>query len=196
MEAALLADALGDPLYQTYFAGWFRTEELGDLIYLVEPAAPEAATLGRFSPLEASEKERRKIERALGRTQRKGRLIGVTVDDLGQWDTWVSAPLGAGAGKEAPRVGPFEPPSYTLDLALADRASELTGRAKVELLATRATPASSAFTSIPTSPSAAPVARAAKSCSSPRPATTCWSSWRSRRLTARASRSNWSTPAG
>ena len=137
VEAALLADALGDPLYQTYFAGWFRTEELGDLIYLVEPAAPEAATLGRFSPLEASEKERRKIERALGRTQRKGRLIGVTVDDLGQWDTWVSAPLGAGAGKEAPRVGPFEPLSYTLDLALADRASELTGRAKVELLATR-----------------------------------------------------------
>ncbi len=136
VEEALLADALGDPLYQTYFAGWFASEELGELLYLVDPPSPEAVTLGHFSPLEATEKERRKLERAINRTQRKGRLIGLTVDDLGQWDTWLSAPLGGGVG-DRPWLGPFEPASYTLDLSLAERTLDLTGRAAIELVAVR-----------------------------------------------------------
>ncbi len=103
VEAALLRLAWEDPTYAAYFAGWFHNEELEDFYYLVEPDSDEQITLGRFEPIEATDKERRKIERQLGKAQKKGRLIGLEVDHLGQWDTWVSLALGEGAA-EAPAV--------------------------------------------------------------------------------------------
>jgi hypothetical protein len=134
VESAMLADALGDPLYHTYFAGWFRTAELGDLLYLVEPWAAEPVTLGQFVALDATERERRQIARGLHRSQRKGRLIGLTVDDLGQWDTWLSAPLGSDPGARS-RPAPFEPRHYQIDLRLEGRDLDLAGRARIELTA-------------------------------------------------------------
>ena len=60
IEGAMLADALEDPLYEGYFAGWFQGAELGTFLYVVEPSAPEQVTLGQFVQLEASEREKTK----------------------------------------------------------------------------------------------------------------------------------------
>lgn len=133
VDAAVLRDTAGDAAYQGFFAAWFHGSELGDFLYLVEPDSQEQVTLGRFVPLEATEKEKRKIARQLHRAQRRGRLIGLEVDDLGQWDTWLSASLRNREDKAVPGVATFEPAKYTLDVALAERDLRLTGRARLDL---------------------------------------------------------------
>src|SRR4051812_48695993 len=112
-ERGILLDALGDPAAAGYFAALFRGSELGDFLYMVEPDGQEQVSLGRFVPLDATEKEKRKIARQLAREQRKGRLLGVELDDLGQWDTWLSAPLRSAQGKPSPGAPTFEPKKYT-----------------------------------------------------------------------------------
>ncbi|HWN45516.1 MAG TPA: hypothetical protein VNW71_25045, partial [Thermoanaerobaculia bacterium] len=47
VERSLLADALGDPGAEGYFAALFRGAEPGDFVYLVDPASREQVTLGR-----------------------------------------------------------------------------------------------------------------------------------------------------
>ncbi|NIR42433.1 MAG: hypothetical protein GWN99_00895, partial [Gemmatimonadetes bacterium] len=49
VDTAILRDAAGDPVYQGYFAGWFRGEELGEFLYLFEPDSREQVTLGQFT---------------------------------------------------------------------------------------------------------------------------------------------------
>lgn len=135
VESAVLKDTVGDTAYQGFFAAWFRGSELGDFLYLVEPDAEEQVTLGGFKPLEATEKEKRKASRELDRAQRRGRLIGVELDDLllGQWDTWFSASLRGREGKASPGLATFEPEKYTLDMTLAEGDLKLTGRARLDL---------------------------------------------------------------
>ncbi|MES1211300.1 MAG: hypothetical protein ABUL63_03090, partial [Acidobacteriota bacterium] len=77
VERALLLDAAGDPLYQGYFAGWFRGKELGEIHYVVDPSKEEQVTLGQFVPLDVTDKEKRKILKGIARQQRSGRLLGV-----------------------------------------------------------------------------------------------------------------------
>ncbi len=135
VESAIFQDALGDPLVEGYFAGWFRGEELEEMLYLVDPNAPEQVTLGRFTTLDASNKEQRKLSRALHRQQRKGRLIGVSVADFGLWDTWLSASHRDQDGSARPGAQAFEPRHYELDLALTEPRFELEGRARLHLRA-------------------------------------------------------------
>ncbi len=127
IETAILRDALGDPIYQGFFAGWFRGETLGEFLYLFEPDAQEQVSLGQFKTIEASDREKRKLTRQLHRQQRKGRLIGLDLEDLGQWDTWLSAPL-ISDGKSA-----FEPNHYQLEATLSGPRLELHGRARIHL---------------------------------------------------------------
>jgi hypothetical protein len=77
VETGILGDALGDPAWQGYFAAWLRGGELGDVLYLIEPDSHEQVTLGHFVPLEATEKDKRKLLRTIQREQRKGRLVGL-----------------------------------------------------------------------------------------------------------------------
>jgi tetratricopeptide (TPR) repeat protein len=133
VEQGILLDALRDPAASGYFAAWFRGGERGDFLYLVEPDSQEQVTLGRFVPLEATEKEKRKILRRIQREQRKGRLIGIDMEDLGQWDTWISASLRNGEGKASPGAPTFEPKMYTLEVELADRDLRLSGKARIDL---------------------------------------------------------------
>lgn len=135
VESAVLRNVVGDVAYQGFFAAWFRGGELGDFLYLVEPDAEEQVTIGGFKPLELTEKEKRKASRELDRTQRRGRLIGVDLDDLllGQWDTWLSASLRGREGKVTPGQATFEPEKYTLDVTLAEGDLKLTGRARLDL---------------------------------------------------------------
>ena len=120
-------------LYQGFFAAWLRGGEQGDFLYVVDPEAQEQVTLGRFVPIEATEKEKRKILRQISREQRKGRLIGIELDDLGQWDTWLSASLRDKGGKSIPGTASFEPEKYTIELSVAERDLKLQGRARLDL---------------------------------------------------------------
>lgn len=132
VERSLLADALRDPSAEGYFAALFRGAELGDFVYLVDPASREQVTLGRFTPLDATEKEKRRILKEIGREQRKGRLIGLELDDLGTWDTWLSASLRDAQGLPRPGSSAFEPSKYTLDVTIDDKLS-LSGSARIDL---------------------------------------------------------------
>ena len=132
-ERGILLGALRDPVAAGYFAAWFRGSELGDFFYCVDPGVREQVTLGHFVPLEATEKEKRKILKQIAREQRKGRMLGVDLDDLGQWDTWLSASLRTADGRPAPGTSAFEPKKYTLDATLTERDLRLNGRARIEL---------------------------------------------------------------
>lgn len=133
VRGALWSDALGDATNQNLFVGRFHGQERGDFLYLVDPQSDEQVTLGQFVPIEATEKEKRKILRQLAREQRRGRLIGVELDDLGQWDTWVSSSLRSKDGRPVPGAAPFEPVRYTLDVTVDDSIEKIRGVAKIEL---------------------------------------------------------------
>ncbi len=140
VDGAMLQDRLGDRLYQGYFAGWFSSEEMGKFLYLVEPDSQEQVTLGGFVPLELTEKEKRKLGKVLHKQQRQGRLIGVSLDDLGQWDTWlssalVSPPNAEGLIQPAPGRAGFEAERYVLELTIADKDLNVSGRAQLQLRA-------------------------------------------------------------
>lgn len=135
VEAAIFRDALGEALNEGYFAGWFRGDELGEFLYLLEPDAAEQVRLGQFTRLETTEKEERQLERGLHKAQRKGRLIGLSVDNLGVWDTWMSASRRDAEGAARPGTRGFEPRHYELDVALSGRRLELRGRARLHLTA-------------------------------------------------------------
>jgi hypothetical protein len=132
VERSLLADALRDPGAEGYFAALFRGAEPGDFVYLVDPASREQVTLGRFTPLDATEKEKRRILKEISREQRKGRLIGLELDDLGTWDTWLSASLRDPQGQTRPGSPGFEPSKYTLDVTI-DEKLRLSGSARIDL---------------------------------------------------------------
>ncbi len=141
VETAVLRDALGDPGYGGFFAGWFRGEQLGEFLYLFEPDAREQVALGRFSVLEASDREKRKLARQLHRQQRQGRLIGLAVEDLGRWDTWLSAsstvrpPSGEhqSGGEPVPGARSFEPVHYEIEATLSGPQLSMYGRARIHL---------------------------------------------------------------
>ena len=133
VERGMLLNALHDPVAAGYFAAWFRGGELGDIFYCVQPGEREQVTVGHFIPIEATDKEKRKLVKQISREQRKGRLLGVEVDDLGQWDTWLSASLRTAGGKPAPGAPTYEPKKYTLDVNLTERDLRLTGKARIDL---------------------------------------------------------------
>ena len=133
VERGMLLNALHDPVAAGYFAAWFRGGERGDIFYCVQPGEREQVTVGHFIPIEATDKEKRKLVKQISREQRKGRLLGVEVDDLGQWDTWLSASLRTAGGKPAPGSATYEPKKYTLDVNLTERDLRLTGKARIDL---------------------------------------------------------------
>jgi hypothetical protein len=133
VETAILLDALQEAGASGYFLALFRGGGLGDFLLSIDPVEREQVTLGRFVPIEATDRERRKILKELGREQRKGRLLGLELEDLGQWDTWLSAPLSGADGKPVPGGASFEPKKYTLDTTIAKDDLRLQGKARIDL---------------------------------------------------------------
>src|SRR5436305_11683561 len=129
-ERGILLNVLRDPVAAGYFAAWFRGGDLGDIFYCVQPGEREQVTLGHFVPLDATERDKRKILKQISREQRKGRLLGVELDDLGQWDTWLQASLRIAAGRPALGAPPFEPKKYTLDMTLDTSELRMMGKAR------------------------------------------------------------------
>ncbi|MEM9407134.1 MAG: M1 family aminopeptidase [Acidobacteriota bacterium] len=134
IDSALVADAAEDPVAEGFFAGWLLGESYGRFLYLVSPRDREQVTLGRFERIEATERERRKAQRQIHKQQRRGRLVGLEVDDLGQFDTWLSASLRSN-GRTTPGDPGFEPEHYALDVTLTGRRLDLSASATIDLVA-------------------------------------------------------------
>ncbi len=139
-DLALLADALGERGAESYFAAWLDGASLGRFLYLFEPRNDEQVTLGAFVPLELTRGEERQARREMKRQQRRGRLVGIELDDLGTWNTWLSmarrqAEPGAQGDLVAPGAPGFEPEHYELDVRLTGRALDLAGTARLHLVA-------------------------------------------------------------
>ncbi len=135
VDGAILADAVGDSGAEGYFAGAFEGENLGRFLYVVEPRSFEQVTLGSFEPLELNDRERRQVRRHVRREQRRGRLLGVSADQLGQLDSWLSLPLQRD-GRRAEGKPSFEPEHYDLEVTVENNGEEVLGRARVRLRAT------------------------------------------------------------
>jgi len=132
VDWALLRDASGDRLYDGFFAGWFRGEEVGTFHYLVEPDAPEQVTLGQFTPLDVTAKQEKKLKRQIHKSQRRGRLIGLDVAELGAWETWMSTTLTSN-GDPRPGFSPFDVEHYELEVSLDPRGEDGEGVARIDL---------------------------------------------------------------
>jgi Peptidase family M1 domain len=130
----LLLDALGDPAMSSYFVGWFRDADRGDFLYTVEPDEFEQITLGQFVPMELGRLERWKLRGTIHNEQRRGRFIGMGIEDLGTWDTWLSASLRDASGIPAPSTSPYEPIHYTIDATL-DKKLQIRAKATIHLRA-------------------------------------------------------------
>ena len=136
VEAAMFAHRLGDPLFDGYVAVWARSYELGDFVYQVDPEEEEQVTVGRFTRLGVAGWDRLRLRRHLRLQQRKGRWLGVGVDDLGAWDVWMSArwedatttvPRGQSAG--------FEVEHYDIDLTIRRDKLRVEGATRLHLRA-------------------------------------------------------------
>ncbi len=135
VETGILLDALGDPLYEEYFAGWFLGEHLGPFLLQLDPAAEEQINLGQFVRFDVTPERQRSLSRFLHRQQRRGRLVGLEIEDLGRWDSWVQAPLRDAAGAPRPGSPPFEPRHYVIDVTVDPRTGALASQSRVELRA-------------------------------------------------------------
>ena len=132
VDATLLADALGEELYAGAFVAWLHQKEDPPFVFQLDPAAEEAVSLGRFEPLEADEREQRRIVRELRTQQKRGRGLGLELADLGEWEQWMSAPLRDASGKPLARRTLFEPVRYVLEATLSGGGDlTLAGRTRV-----------------------------------------------------------------
>lgn len=132
------ADEQGHPTAQSYFVAWARqageaaSPNARPLLYVVDPQAHEQVTLGRFVKPDLTEREERKVEKLLHREQRRGRLLGVSTAELGDFDTWVSTTM-TSAGKPRPGFDPFESAAYRITARLDDDL-RLVGRAEIDVM--------------------------------------------------------------
>ncbi|HEX9084387.1 MAG TPA: M1 family aminopeptidase, partial [Gemmatimonadaceae bacterium] len=124
-DSALFASSVSDPSVRGFACFWLRQTPFGSFIYSIDPRSDEPLTLGQFVRIDP--KDRRSAARQLRKQQRRGRQLGLTVDDLGTWDTWVSQALPCTADCAA---APFEASTYKLDVTI-DRSLHLQGKANV-----------------------------------------------------------------
>lgn len=132
VDSTLLADALGEPLYSAAFVAWLHRKDEQPFIFQLDPAAEEPVSLGRFEPLDADEREQRRIARELRSQQRRGRGLGLELADLGEWEQWMSSPMHDASGKALGRRTLFEPVRYVLEATLSGSGDlTLAGRARI-----------------------------------------------------------------
>ena len=118
VEEGILADVLGDRGADGVFVGAFEGRTLGRFLLSVEPRATEQVAMGAFVPFDLTAKERRQIGRMVHREQRRGRLLGVSEDSLGSWDSWLSMPFERDGAKVEGQPS-FEPTHYEIEANVA-----------------------------------------------------------------------------
>ena len=134
VEAAIFKFMVGDRAYRNYFAIWAQGYELGDFVYQLDPEDVEQITLARFVPLDVRGWDRRRLQRHIKLQQRKGRWLGVRMQDLGAWDIWLSTPWTPAEGEPLPGHVGFEAEHYVIDARIAPRTMMLRGVARIDLL--------------------------------------------------------------
>jgi hypothetical protein len=134
VEEAILADVLGERGAGNVFVGAFEGKTLGRFLLSVEPRAAEQVAMGAFEPFDLTDKERKKIGRIVHREQRRGRLLGVSEDTLGRWDSWLSMPLERD-GEKARGQSSFEPTHYEIEAEVGSGGDAIEGRTRVRLRA-------------------------------------------------------------
>lgn len=135
VEPSIWAALLGDPLFDDYVAIWVDTEQLGDFVYQVDPEDEEPVTVASFKPVSVRGWDRLRLAREIRLAQRKGRFLGVRLEDIGAWDVWMSAepdPDRAEGGFAGEGRG-FETLHYDVDVTLDDRRLDVEGSASLHL---------------------------------------------------------------
>jgi hypothetical protein len=135
VELAIFRSLVGDAAFSNYFAVWCRSHEVGDFVYQLDPEDVEHLTLASFVPLDVQGWERRRLARHIRLQQRKGRWLGVEVEDLGAWDVWLSTPWTPTPGHGFPGNVGFETEHYTLDVTVKRRSLILEGEATLDITA-------------------------------------------------------------
>lgn len=125
---------IGDRAYADYFAIWCRSYEVGDFIYEFDPEDTEPHTLAHFTPVEIRGWDRLRLERHLKHQQKRGRWLDTRIQDIGDWDIWLSGPWDPSGelGEAAPG---FEAEHYELDVTIARDETTLHGRATLDIVA-------------------------------------------------------------
>lgn len=131
-EESLLRAMIGDTAYASYFGLWCRSPELGDFVYQLSPEDVEPLTLMRFNSIETRGWDRLRLARHLKISQRRGRWLGLTVDDLGAWDVWTASRFEESEGS-LPRSGGFEAEHYKIDLSIDRSSLKVRGRVRVDI---------------------------------------------------------------
>ncbi len=126
----------GDPAFERYFAAQFKSEALGEFVYLVDPESEEAVTLGQFIVPDLNEREKRHMRRQLESEQAEDHLIGLDLADLGEFDTWMSAAIAVPGGGTRLGLPAVEPERYTVEVRIARGVDSLNGTARIDARAT------------------------------------------------------------
>lgn len=127
-SAILMADA-GDPRFSSYLAADLHTERLGIISLTRDVTDEEEFFVGQFVPYDLTKKEERLQRRHLRRQQRRGRLLELQVEDLGQWNTWISTPL-----ENEPQNNVIRDLHYEMDVTLNEYERTIDGTVDIEVL--------------------------------------------------------------
>ncbi len=133
VDDALLLDAMDEPRYSSYFAGRLRGDDHNNLLVAMDPSEEEQVFIGHFTKYETKERRRRKIQRAIHKQQSRGRLLGVTLEDLGIFDIWVKTARTDLHGNTVEGGSPWEPTAYALDILVEDDGVTIQGTARIDL---------------------------------------------------------------
>ena len=114
-ESGIFRALVGDRAYRNYFAIMTSGEEIGEFVYIYDPEDAEQLTLAAYNRLDVTGWDRIRLARHIRFQQRKGRSLGVRLEDLGAWDIWLSAPWSNEADSTPGSVG-FETHHSDLDL--------------------------------------------------------------------------------
>lgn len=125
---------IGDRAFSDYFAIWCRSDDIGDFIYEFDPEDTEPHTLAHFSPVEMRRWDRLRLERHLQHQHKRGRWLDTRIQDIGDWDIWLSGPWDPDGTIGAAAPG-FEAEHYALDVTVAQDDTTISGTARIDVVA-------------------------------------------------------------
>jgi len=109
VAAAIYLALIGDDTFRHYFGIACRSYEFGDFVYQL------------------------RLQRHIRIQQRKGRWLGVRMEDLGAWDIWLSSRWEPADGDALPGRKGFEARHYELDVTVRRRKMRLLGEARITI---------------------------------------------------------------
>ncbi len=133
VESSIFRVLADDVVYRDYFAFWCSSQEVGDFVYQLDPEEEEQITLAAFTPIDVHGWDRLRLQRHIRIQQRKGRWLGIRVQDLGAWDVWLSSRWEPTEVPDIPGNAGFETTHYEVDLQIMHDRMRFEGQAKLSL---------------------------------------------------------------